>query len=328
MPRLVLGMDGGQTATTAAVCEANGELLGVGRAGPANHVWEPGGAQRARRAVRRSTAAALEAAGMPRRTIFDAAFLGITGTKEDGRTERAIRSCVRAKRMRIANDKVNALASVTAGRPGVVVIAGTGTIAYGENSRGRCATASGWGFLLGDEGAGFWIAREAIAAACRAYDGRGEETALSPMLLAEAGVSDLWDLHYLIYSERISRSDIANLARVVPTAAAEGDQAARRILREAGGELGLAAGTIARRLAMHRGRTKVGTVGGVFGGSAEVRRSFRREVRTHVPQAQFQQARFAPVIGSVVLALKMSGARLTRTVLANLEKASAEIGGK
>lgn len=328
MPKLVLGMDGGQTSTTAAVCEANGRLLGVGRAGPANHVWEPGGAQRARRAVKRSTTAALETARLPRQTIFEAAFLGITGTKDNGRTERAVRSCVRAKRLRIANDKVNALASVTAGRPGVAVIAGTGTIAYGENSRGRCATASGWGFLLGDEGAGFWIAREAIAAACRAYDGRGEETALSRLLLAEAGVRDLWDLHFLIYSEKISRSELADLARVVPTAAAEGDRSARSILNQAGRELGLAAGTVARRLGMHRGLATVGMVGGVFRGSAEVRRSFRREVRKHVPRAQFQRARFAPVIGSVVLALKMGGVRLTQTVLANLEAASAEIGGK
>jgi N-acetylglucosamine kinase-like BadF-type ATPase len=321
-------MDGGQTSTTAAVCEANGRLVGVGRAGPANHVWEPGGVQRARRAVKRSTTAALEAARLPRQTIFDAAFLGITGTKDDGRTECAVRNCVRTKRLRIANDKVNALASVTAGKPGVVVIAGTGTIAYGENSRSRCATASGWGFLLGDEGAGFWIAREAIAAACRAYDGRGEETALSRMLLAEAGAPDLWDLHFLIYSAKISRSAIAGLARAVPTAAAQGDRTARSILYQAGRELGLAAGTVARRLEMHRGRTTVGMVGGVFGGSAEVRRSFRHQVRRHVPRAQFAPARFAPVIGSVVLALKMAGVRLTQTVLANLETASDEIGGK
>jgi N-acetylglucosamine kinase-like BadF-type ATPase len=321
-------MDGGQTSTTAVVCDLTGKLLGVGRAGPANHVWEPGGEKRAREAVAGSTAQALRQARASRQTEFEAAFLGITGTKEDGRTERAVRNCVRARRLRVANDKVNALASVTGGKPGVVVIAGTGTIAYGENSRGRSATASGWGYLLGDEGGGFWIARQAIAAACRAYDGREDETALARMLLAEAGLPDLWDLHFLIYAEKVSRSELADLARVVPTAAARGDRAARSILREAGRELGLAAGTVARQLRMRRGRTAVGMVGGVFGGSAEVCRSFRREVRTHVPRAHFRRARFAPVIGSVVLALKMAGVRRTQSVLANLETASTAVGSK
>ncbi len=328
MSGLVLGMDGGQTSTTAAVCELSGRLLGVGRAGPANHVWEPWGVRRARRAVKGGAAEALKAARLPRHTILDAAFLGITGAKADRRTERAVRNCVRAKRLRIANDDVNALASVTAGKPGVVVIAGTGTIAYGENARGRSESASGWGFLLGDEGAGFWMARKAIAAACRAYDGRNDDTALTRMLLAEAGARDLWDLHFLIYSEKLSRSDIADLARVVPRAAAEGDRAARSILRQAGGELGLAGATVARRLGMHRGRATVGMVGGVFLGSSGVRQSFRREVRKHVPQAHFAPARFAPVIGSVVLALKMAGVPLKQTVLANLDTASAEIGSK
>jgi hypothetical protein len=66
-------------------------------------------------------------------------------------------------------------------------------------------------------------------------------------------------------------------------------------------------------------------VGGVFPGSAGVRRSFRREVRRHAPKAVFVEPRFAPAIGSVLLALKLAGARLTRAVLANLEAASAAV---
>jgi len=257
-----------------------------------------------------------------------AAFLGITGTKGDGRTERALQGCLPAKRLRVANDKVNALASVTAGRPGVVVIAGTGTIAYGENARGRSATASGWGYLLGDEGAGFWIARQAIATACRAYDGRGEMTKLAELLLEAAKVDDMWDLHFLIYSEKLSRADMAAMASVVPKAARAGDRAAHRILRLAGRELGLAGGTVARRLRLHTGRCTVGMVGGVFRSSSEVRAAFRQETRKHIPKAVFAGPRFSPVIGSVLLALKLAGVRLTKPVLANLEAASEEIGAK
>ncbi len=324
----VLGLDGGQTSTTAAICDLGGELLGLGRAGPADHVWEPGGAARARRAVAHSVARALRAARLPRNLTFDAAFLGMTGAKADRRTERAVEGCISAKRLRVENDMVSALASVTGGKPGVVVIAGTGTIAYGENARGRRASASGWGFLLGDEGAGFWIARRAIASACRAEDGRGEPTALTGALLRAARVTDLWGLHFLIYSGKLSRADIAALTSVVPEAAAAGDRAARRILRQAGRELGLAGGTVARRLGMQRGRVTVGLVGGVFRGSEEVRRSCRREMRKHAPKAVFAEARFTPAVGSVLLALKMANVKLTGGVLSNLDAASEAAGAK
>jgi N-acetylglucosamine kinase-like BadF-type ATPase len=316
MPDCVLGIDGGQTATTAAICDLSGRLLGVGRAGPANHVWEPGGVARARNAVKQCLSAAAREAWL--RSAFGgfrAAFLGMTGG--DDRTRRAIAKIVHADRYRMENDKVNALACVTGGKPGLVVIAGTGTITYGENARGRSATVSGWGFLLGDEGA-----------ATRAYDGRGEATALLQKLTAAAGVADLWDLHALIYSEHMSRAETAALATVVPTAAAEGDRVAQRLLRAAGRELGLAAGTVARQLRMHRGAVTVGMVGGVFRGSEQVRRAFRREVRRHAPHAIFAEPRYSPVIGSVLLALRMSEVEITPAVSANLLEASSLIGQK
>ncbi len=327
MSHLVLGLDGGQTSTTAVICDLTGVLLGLGRAGPANHVWEPGGIARARRAVTQSANRALRATGL-RQVMFEAAFLGLTGTKADGRTAHAVENCISAKRFRVENDQVNALASVTAGKPGIVVIAGTGTITYGENARGRSASSSGWGWLLGDEGAGFWIAKQAIAAACRMQDGRGVPTVLRDLLLAAAKVDDLWDLHFLVYSEQMNRSEIAALAEVVPEAAISGDRAARRILSETGRELGLTAGAVARRLNMQGGVTTVGMVGGVFRGSEEVVKSFRREVRKHIPRAVFAEPRFAPVIGSVLLALKMARVRLTAAVLARLEAASLEVGAK
>jgi len=321
----VLGIDGGQTATTAAVCDLRGRLLGVGRAGPANHVWEPGGVARAREAVKACVFAAARGAGL-RPVAFRAAFLGMTGG--DDRTRRAIARIVRADHYRMESDKVNALACVTEGRPGLVVIAGTGTITYGENARGKSATVSGWGFLLGDEGAGFWIARQAITAATRAYDGRGGATALMEGLTTAAGVEDLWELHARIYSERMSRAEMAALAAAVPVAAAEGDRVAQHILREAGRELGLAAGTVARQLGMQRGAVTVGMVGGVFRGSEQVRRAFRREVRRHAPRAVFAEPRYAPVIGSALLALKLAGVRHTPRVSASLREASATIGEK
>jgi len=323
MPQVVLGIDGGQTATIAAICDLTGRVLGLGRGGPANHVWAPGGVERARSAVVDSVTEALGRGSLPLETEFEAAFLGMPGQADPLKLE-AVQGAVHARRFRMENDKVNALASVTAGKPGVVVIAGTGTITYGENARGESADASGWGYLLGDEGAGYWIARQAVAAACRHWDRRGEQTRLTEKLLRTLEITDLWELYFLVYSEKLSRSDFAGLARLVPEAAAEGDAAAGRILRRAGRELGLAAGTVARHLRMHRGPVTVGLVGGVFQGSALVRRSFRREVRRHAPKAVLAQARFSPAAGSVLLALRLAGAPITDEVLRNLEQAPWE----
>ena len=328
LPKVVLGVDGGQTSTTAVLCDLDGALLGIGRAGPANHVWEPGGVSRARRAVTRSVTQALRAAGLPRHHVAEAAFLGMTGAKADGRTDRAVRPHVSAKICHISNDMVTALSSVTLGKPGIVVIAGTGTIAYGENARGQSDRTSGWGYLLGDEGGGFWIARQAIAAACRAFDDRTPPTTLIEALIEAAGVDDLWGLHLLIYSGKMARSDIAALAAVVPRVASTGDAAARSILREAGRELGLAAGTVARHLRMTRGATMVGMVGGVFHGSVTVRRTFRREMRKHAPKSVFTKPRLTPALGAVLLALRLARVPLSETVLRNLAAASQVVGAK
>jgi N-acetylglucosamine kinase-like BadF-type ATPase len=269
---------------------------------------------------RAATAAKLRA---PR---FRAAFLGLTGGNE--RTRAAVREAIPAEELHIEHDQVPALASVTRGEPGIVVIAGTGTIAYGENGRGESASCSGWGYLIGDEGAGFWIAKQAIAAACRAYDGRGEPTRLVGKLTAAAGVEDLWQLHRLIYSGQMSRAQMAALAAVTPEAATEGDAAARRILRDAGRELGLSAGTVARKLGFGESRVMVGMVGGVFRGSEAVKRAFRREVRRHAPGAVFVEPEVAPVIGAVLLALRLAGVDITPAVFANLRAASAVVGDK
>jgi N-acetylglucosamine kinase-like BadF-type ATPase len=322
---LVLGIDGGQTSTTAVICDLTGRLLGVGRAGPSNHVWEPGGVERARKAVTGAIRGAARQARL-QSPHFRAAFLGMTGGSD--RTREVVRECISTDRFRMEGDTVTALACVTLGEPGVVVIAGTGTIAYGESARRETAVASGWGWLIGDEGAGFWIAKQALAAACRAHDGRAEPTRLVPLLSEAAGVSDLWALHRLIYSETLSRAEIAALATVVPKAAAHGDAAARRILRHAGRELGLSAGVVARKLCLHEGAVVVGMVGGVLRGSDEVRRAFRREVRRHAPQAVFAEAQFAPVIGAVLLALRMAEVQVTDEVLTNLKAASASVGAK
>jgi N-acetylglucosamine kinase-like BadF-type ATPase len=255
--RLVLGLDGGQTTTVAVLADETGRLLGAGAGGPANHIHEAGGIQRVQRSLADAIPGATSAAGLPNARIA-AAYLGITGGSPE--MESICRPVVTAESVILGHDSRIALWSVTLGMPGVTVIGGTGSVAYGVNARGESALVGGWGYLMGDEGSGYWIALKALNACTRAADGRARSTAMEEAILAHLGAADLRDAHRKIYSGALSRPDIASVASVLPKVAARGDAAAQRILREAGVELGLLACAALRALGMTSDSPEVGYV--------------------------------------------------------------------
>src|SRR5205085_1278058 len=98
-------------------------------------------------------------------------------------------------------DPVPAMITMPGARdaPGIVIIAGTGSIVYGRNQRGEAARAGGWGHLIGDEGSGYWIGREALAAVMRAEDGRGPSTRMTADILEFFTVADVSRLPRIVY---------------------------------------------------------------------------------------------------------------------------------
>ena len=140
-------------------------------------------------------------------------------------------------RMLVTDDATIALDGALAGEPGIVVIAGTGSIAFGRNAQGRTARAGGWGYLFGDEGGGFWIVREAMRAALRWEEGWGSPTALRAMFLDATGTRNMNDLMHRCYTPEFPRQRVAGLALRVNYAAEKGDPTAREILAEAAREL-------------------------------------------------------------------------------------------
>src|ERR1700733_7704143 len=99
--------------------------------------------------------------------------------------------------------------------PGIVVIAGTGSIAYGRNAGGEAARAGGWGHMIGDEGSGYWIGREALAAVMRGADGRGPETGLTAEILAHFDVEDVSRLPRIVYDRDVPRASVAAVGPIV-----------------------------------------------------------------------------------------------------------------
>lgn len=321
--RYVIGVDGGQTSTTVVISDETGCLLGIGQGGPANHIHEPGGVERVRRSLSDAIRGALVMADLQNARIA-AACLGMSGGSET--MQQICAPIVPADRLIFGQDTRIALYSVTFGRPGVVVIAGTGSAAYGINDRGDQAAAGGWGYLLGDEGSGYWIALRALNACCRASDGLESPTQVLPLLLKHLEATDLSHLHHLVYSGKLARPELAALAEIVTRAAVQGDATARRILHEAGKELALTVNAVVQKLGVEQEPITIGTVGGVFRAGRAVLRSFRERVKRVAPLAIITPARVPGSVGAALMALEAIDVPLCDELLVNVNSALTRFG--
>lgn len=313
MDRLVLALDGGQTSTLATIADTSGNLLAAGLGGPCNHFVEPGGPERFRRALEDSIGQACRVLGT-RPVRFAMACFGCPTGGEEGR--RIIDELVDSEAFAFVGDQVTAHLAAHAGQPGVVVIAGGGSVAYGEDGRGRTLSLGGWGYLMGDEGSGYDIARRALSAATRGLDGRGPRTILSQTIPRFLGYPDLRALHRGIYSFAVTRDRLASLSTPVGRAARRGDAVAREILAAAGSALAEAAAAVARQLNLTTPR--ISMVGGVTQCGQWLWRPFTAALQAQVPGARVLRPRFQPVVGAVLAGYRALGLSWDSSMLARL----------
>jgi N-acetylglucosamine kinase-like BadF-type ATPase len=316
---LFLGIDGGQTGTQAVLLDGEGRVLGLGAAGPSNHVEMPGGRERLRAAVLDSANGALAAArlGTVADVTFTAVYCAMTG-EADYKTE-IVTPLFRADVVRVEHDAPAALAAGTLGKPGIIVIAGTGSVVYGEDPEGRSARAGGWGYVFGDEGSGFGIAREGVRAGLEALDGVGPDTALVPVLTERFGVKDLRLLPMVMYNGHVSRDAVAAAARDVLEAWHAGDAVATRVVAAGIEALAQRVRSVALRLSLDRPRVCLS--GGVFR-SRRYAEAFGAAVVGLVPGATVEPARLSPAEGAALLAVRAAGRPLTDALRAVLVSSS------
>jgi len=301
---VVVAVDGGQSSTLALVAAPDGHILGTGLAGPSNHIHELGGMERLHNALHQSITAALQHAG---RTINDVTHvcLGMTGAADIA--QQIVQQMIPAAAVQSYYDMVTALAGASVAQPGVVVIAGTGSVAYGRLADGREARAGGWGWLIGDEGSAFSIGRAALQAAAHAADRRGEPTVLLQRLVDYFQMPSFWDLRNALYTPAITRAQIAGLAALVTAAAQAGDTVAIGLLDQAGRDLAAIAVGVIKQLGMLDTGMTVYTTGGVFKAGSLVLTPFRDAIRAQSPASAAREATFSPIIGGLLLALKAAG---------------------
>ncbi len=324
--KLLIGIDGGQTSTKAVVMDDSGRLLGAGRGGPANHIREPGGIERIRQSLRDAISEARNSAGIGDSSVV-CAYLGMTGGS--AQMEELCRPVVLGmgvERMELGHDSLIALYSVTFGKPGVVVIGGTGSVGFGRDARGHSARTGGWGYIFGDEGSGYWIAVRALNASARASDGIDPQTNLLDYLCRALKVSTLAEIHALVYSAAHSRPDVAAFASAVCEAAVGGDSVAQRILEDAGEELGRLAVGVLKSLGFDNEPVTVGMAGGVFTAGQLVIDSFTRTVRAEAPLADVTLPLTPPAVGAALLALESVGGVVDSAVIDNIQATLGNVG--
>jgi N-acetylglucosamine kinase-like BadF-type ATPase len=239
-------------------------------------------------------------------SITCAGVAGYTLPDRRERFDHLLQEMLPRARVVVLPDYAIALEGATGGSLGVLVIAGTGSIACGRDREGRLMRAGGWGYLLGDEGSGFWIGREALRAALAAKEGWGEPTLLTEMLAQALGTADAGEWLSALYRSQNPQSLLAQLAPLVAEAAERGDIPATRILTDAAHLLAGLVIHVATHLYLPED-FPVCTVGGVWKSGGMFLRRFREQLVTYLPawRGEIKPPLYSPVEGALLLAQRM-----------------------
>jgi N-acetylglucosamine kinase-like BadF-type ATPase len=297
----VLGIDAGGTKTVCQLADEEGRILAEARAGGAN--LQAAGELHVEKVLHE----VMEEAIGDRHIVPAAICLGIAGVDrpDDAAVVQGIMKRIGYKaRVLVVNDALVALEAGAPGQPGVVIISGTGSICYGRNADGMAARSGGWGYVLGDEGSGYWIGRAALRAVLREADQRGPATVLTPLLLAHFGVDRPQGLIHQVYHSNLKPAAIGALARSVQQAFGEGDEVAIRILRGAADELEASAMSVARRLRLVGREFSFILAGGIFKAVPWLTEELSRRLPVASPRSRVHLLDREPATGAVLLALQ------------------------
>lgn len=295
---MVIGIDAGGTKTVCRLADQDGRNLKEVR-GPGANLQNAGELQVERVLRKLITEVSRHAAEVPAAVCLGMA--GVDRADDSTVVHKLLLNIVPRSRVVVVNDALIALEAGLPGAPGVVIIAGTGSIAYGRNRDGVAARAGGWGYLLGDEGSGYWLGRQALRAVVRSADGRGPHTLLSERVLAHFGVGVSHDLVRKIYDGRFEPAAIAAIAVHVEAAAGEGDEIALRLIDTGARDLGLAGLSVCGQLRLSHGPVVLG--GGMFNAAPRLRQRVVSHLTGRRPSMVVTPLQKEPAAGAVTLAL-------------------------
>jgi N-acetylglucosamine kinase-like BadF-type ATPase len=302
MTRFYLGIDGGQSSTKALLADETGKVIGRGQGGPCNHVASAEGRGKFLSAVGDCLRQAYHEAGLESGAHFASVCLGLSGGSED--KEAYTKELIASDKYKFTHDAEIALLGGTAGEPGIIIIAGTGSIAFGRNSQMQTARAGGWGYIFGDEGGGFDLTRQALRRALQYEEGWGQPTVLHKVLLEVSGAPSANALMHQFYNQ-FDRKQIASYAKLVTTAAEQGDQVALEVLKQAAESLTLYVTAVYDQLFKNAETVQIVAVGGVFKSLALMQQLMQNIYASIL--CPTGNPRFSPVAGALLEALRQDG---------------------
>jgi N-acetylglucosamine kinase-like BadF-type ATPase len=245
----VLGIDGGGSNLRVVLTDAHLTICGQSQGGSTNP--NVVGRDASGQSIREAIGETLASAGLSGEQIAGVG-IGIAGASQpDFKVwlQQVVADVTPGAQLVISSDFEIALVGAHGKRRGVLVLAGTGSLAYGINSRGNTALVGGWGYLLGDEGSGYWLGMEALRAVLRMVDERGAQTSLTQAVFDTFQLQQSRDVVVWLYQSDTPRvRQIAELAPLVFAHAAAGDAVAEQIVTTGARELALAARTVLHRL--------------------------------------------------------------------------------
>lgn len=303
MTRLYLGIDGGQSSTKALLADETGRVIGRGRGGPCNHAGSADGRAKFLSAIGDCLRQIYHEAGLESSTIrFASVCLGLSGGSDD--KEAYTRELIASDRYKFTLDAEIALLGGTAGEPGITIIAGTGSIAFGRNAHRQTARAGGWGYIFGDEGGAFDLARQGLRRALQFEEGWGGPTVLHQVLLEVSGGPTVNALMHQFYNH-FDRRQIATYATLVTAAAEQGDNVALEILRAAAGDLTNLVVGVYQHLFKNKEVVPIVHIGGVFK-SEFLLQELKRNVNTAI-HCPVTTPLSSPAAGALLEALRQDG---------------------
>jgi len=325
---IFLGVDGGGTKTDFLLIDGAGHVLASHRAGSAYYLET--GVEALESLLAQGIASTLQQAGVTASGI-SFGFIGLPAYGEDSaltpRLDSVAAQVLPVARYRCGNDMVCGWAGALAGSDGINLVAGTGSIAYGEWA-GRHARAGGWGELFSDEGSAHWLARAALTLFSRMSDGRSERGPLHELVRQRFGLRGDLDLCAAVYGPpALSRSALAALAPLAAQAAAAGDLAARALFAAAA--LELAALVDAVRTALQpppQALLPVSYCGGMFQFGEVLLEPLRSALRGRAQRYEFTAPRLNPAAGAALSAARLAGAALTAAAVDALARECAPSG--
>ncbi|MEM2668140.1 MAG: BadF/BadG/BcrA/BcrD ATPase family protein [Candidatus Methanomethylicaceae archaeon] len=314
---IIAGIDSGATSTKIMLVNLEGKVLIYSEGPPANPfvVGNEFAAKILIKALRKSVLQ------IGKLKDVKAVTFGLTGYNPV--LENLIKKNCKIEKIMILDDQIITLEGALLKKPGVVVYSGTGSFAIGKNSQNEIARASGKGFLLSDEGSGFYIGQEALRAALKGFDGRGKKTLLTKYVLDYYKVKDFYELWYTLHSKPLITSNIAKLAPLVFKAAKKKDLVSLQIIESATKELTLMAKAVSIKLGLINEYFPVSFSGNVFKSNL-FKEFFFKNLVSEIPNAYVIRPAFPPVVGSVIFGFKCLGLNISNKILNTIKKTMKE----